>query len=275
MMCQYMERFNKIAVERELSAGAILLWQQLYCMMERKNSFADVKICTAVLLGLLNLTRNGFQKARKALIDAGVLEIRQEGSETFYTLELVKFPSDCIVAKSSCSRTDNFDIAGQVATHAFLCENNPPLAQSANMESVSAPHYPSGDIIHNSRFEQPMQEFTDVYHNNPELDYVLRQWVQMRKDNGWELSLWGLQELLKKLAILAAGDIKAMIATVRQSIARRWKGFHPLRKESKPSGEKLRQEERQQELLDKQQNRTGRVTHKFRNEGRDLEYLVQ
>ena len=87
---RHIERFNRIAVERELSAGAILLWQQLYCMMQRKNNFSDVKICTAVLLGFLDLTRNGFQKARKALVEAGVLGIRYEGEEIYYTLELAQ-----------------------------------------------------------------------------------------------------------------------------------------------------------------------------------------
>lgn len=91
---RHIERFNRIAVERELSAGAILLWQQLYCMMQRKNNFSDVKICTAVLLGFLDLTRNGFQKARKALVEAGVLGIRYEGEDIYYTLELVHFAHD-------------------------------------------------------------------------------------------------------------------------------------------------------------------------------------
>lgn len=117
-----------------------------------------------------------------------------------------------------------------------------------------------------------MKEFTAV-HQDGELYGVLRQWAEMRRENGWTLSLWGLQELLGKLAALAAGDIKTMIATVRQSIARRWKGFHPLRKECKPSGEKLRQEERQREWLEAQQKRNGRTTQKFRKEERDLSFL--
>ena len=117
-----------------------------------------------------------------------------------------------------------------------------------------------------------MKEFTAV-HKDGELYGVLRQWAEMRRENGWTLSLWGLQELLGKLAALAAGDIKTMIATVRQSIARRWKGFHPLRRECKPSGEKLRQEERQREWLEAQQKRNGRTTQKFRKEERDLSFL--
>ena len=117
-----------------------------------------------------------------------------------------------------------------------------------------------------------MKEFTAV-HQDGELYGVLRQWAEMRRENGWTLSLWGLQELLRKLAALAAGDIKTMIATVRQSLARRWKGFHPLRKECKPSGEKLRQEERQREWLEAQQKRNGRTTQKFRKEERDLSFL--
>ena len=288
---RHIERFNRIAVERELSAGAILLWQQLYCMMQRKNNFSDVKICTAVLLGFLDLTRNGFQKARKALVEAGVLGIRYEGEDIYYTLELVHFSAD---EKAVVDITVNS--ANTVGRH----DHMPPLAQRANMEypdgdafsvlqsginssgcasslaRFSAPtctkSTPSGDVISNNGYEETMKEFTAV-HKDGELYGVLRQWAEMRRENGWTLSLWGLQELLGKLAALAAGDIKTMIATVRQSLARRWKGFHPLRKECKPSGEKLRQEERQREWLEAQQKRNGRTTQKFRKEERDLSFL--
>ncbi len=330
---RHIERFNRIAVERELSAGAILLWQQLYCMMQRKNNFSDVKICTAVLLGFLDLTRNGFQKARKALVEAGVLGIRYEGEDIYYTLELVNFPSDYVASKSPCLRTitpdqknvgcahagtdfesclalDKIsgardekaaaDIAVDSANTVGRHDHMPPLAQRANMEypdgdafsvlqsgtnfsvcasslarsfaPISAKSTPSGDVISNNGYEETMKEFTAV-HQDGELYGVLRQWAEMRRENGWTLSLWGLQELLRKLAALAAGDIKTMIATVRQSIARRWKGFHPLRKECKPSGEKLRQEERQREWLEAQQKRNGRTTQKFRKEERDLSFL--
>ncbi len=288
---RHIERFNRIAVERELSAGAILLWQQLYCMMQRKNNFSDVKICTAVLLGFLDLTRNGFQKARKALVEAGVLGIRYEGEEIYYTLELVHFSRDEKAA---------VDIAVNSANTVGRHDHMPPLAQRANMEytgdnafsvlqsgtnssgcasslarffaPISAKSTPSGDVISNNGYEETMKEFTAV-HKDGELYGVLRQWAEMRRENGWTLSLWGLQELLRKLAALAAGDIKTMIATVRQSLARRWKGFHPLRKECKPSGEKLRQEERQREWLEAQQKRNGRTTQKFRKEERDLSFL--
>ena len=288
---RHIERFNRIAVERELSAGAILLWQQLYCMMQRKNNFSDVKICTAVLLGFLDLTRNGFQKARKALVEAGVLGIRYEGEDIYYTLELVHFAHD---EKAAVDITVNS--ANTVGRH----DHMPPLAQRANMEypdgdafsvlqsginssgcasslaRFSAPtctkSTPSGDVISNNGYEETMKEFTAV-HKDGELYGVLRQWAEMRRENGWTLSLWGLQELLGKLAALAAGDIKTMIATVRQSLARRWKGFHPLRRECKPSGEKLRQEERQREWLEAQQKRNGRTTQKFRKEERDLSFL--
>ena len=122
---RHIERFNRIAVERELSAGAILLWQQLYCMMQRKNNFSDVKICTAVLLGFLDLTRNGFQKARKALVEAGVLGIRYEGEDIYYTLELVNFAHDEKTAADIA-----VDSANTVGRH----DHMPPLAQRANMK---------------------------------------------------------------------------------------------------------------------------------------------
>ena len=159
----------------------------------------------------------------------------------------------------------------QSGTNSSGCASS--LARSFSpMAPTSAKSTPSGDVISNNGYEETMKEFTAV-HQDGELYGVLRQWAEMRRENGWTLSLWGLQELLRKLAALAAGDIKTMIATVRQSLARRWKGFHPLRRECKPSGEKLRQEERQREWLEAQQKRNGRTTQKFRKEERDLSFL--
>ena len=63
--------------------------------------------------------------------------------------------------------------------------------------------------------------------------------MQQREQNGWTLTLWGLEELLKKLVQLAAGQIETMVEIVKQSIKRRWKGFHALKVQSRPCGEKL------------------------------------
>ena len=237
--------------------------------------------------------------------------IRYEGEDIYYTLELAQSGvrdekaalSGNNFSAFSTDEKDTTDIAVDSANTVGRHDHMPPLAQRANMEypndnafsvlqsgtnssgcasslarsfspiaPISAKATPSGDVISNNGYEETMKEFTAV-HKDGELYGVLRQWAEMRRENGWTLSLWGLQELLRKLAALAAGDIKTMIATVRQSLARRWKGFHPLRRECKPSGEKLRQEERQREWLEAQQKRNGRTTQKFRKEERDLSFL--
>ena len=300
-MFNQLERFHQQAVKLNLSLTAILLWQQLYFTMTRKQNFTQVQIPTAVLLAQLNISRSSLLRARQSLIEAGLLEsgVTDGGQEIWYTLitdGLVKIPSGCVVEKSACLRTSctprgaNFPTAlpdeifpasfdcGQISDaldekNAALSDKDFPASADTVDYANDITNYPSGDIIYNNGYEQPMREFTTI-HDDGELHGVLRQWAEMRKDNGWELSLWGLQELLKKLAVLAKGDIKTMIATVRQSIARRWKGFHPLRKECKPSGEKLRQEEQRAEWMNAQGNRNGRTTQKFANEGRDLSYLV-
>ena len=45
--------------------------------------------------------------------------------------------------------------------------------------------------------------------------------------------------------MLGNGEIKVMAAIVKQSLERRWKGFHKLRMGGNVSGEKLRQQEAQ------------------------------
>ena len=86
---QHLEQFHREAVNKNLSAGAILLWQQLYFTMERKNQFADLPLNTAVLTAQLKVSRQGLALMRQALADNGLLAVRvDEHQQTFYTLML-------------------------------------------------------------------------------------------------------------------------------------------------------------------------------------------
>ena len=98
----------------------------------------------------------------------------------------------------------------------------------------------------------------------------------MRLKNGWQLTAWGLEALLENLQEIAAGSVENMIATVKKSIQRRWKGFFSYTPDSRPNGAKLRRLEEKEERDNARRinNRSG-VSHKFENEGRDLSYLVQ
>ncbi|MBQ5682664.1 MAG: hypothetical protein IIV26_04020, partial [Peptococcaceae bacterium] len=84
---QTLEHFHREAVKHNLSAGAILLWHQLYFTMERKNQFADLQQSTAVLMAQLQVTRQGLAVMRQVLTERGFLNVRvDEHQQTFYTL---------------------------------------------------------------------------------------------------------------------------------------------------------------------------------------------
>ncbi len=88
-MLVIIERFTQQAVNQNLSAGAILLWQRLYCTMQRKGQFADVHQHTAVLMASLKVSRQGLQQMRQMLVDKGFLIVRvDEHQQIFYTLML-------------------------------------------------------------------------------------------------------------------------------------------------------------------------------------------
>ena len=106
--------------------------------------------------------------------------------------------------------------------------------------------------------------------------HSLCQWADMRLKNGWQLTAWGLEVLLENLQEIAAGSVENMIATVKKSIQRRWKGFFSYTPDSRPNGAKLRRLEEKEERAQQNHRRTySGVTQKFKNEGRDLSYLVQ
>ena len=105
-------------------------------------------------------------------------------------------------------------------------------------------HYTGGDVLLNGSYRKRLAQFTEKY-NSLDLRGKLESWIAMRQENGWTLGSWGLDTLLEKLVMLGNGEIKVMAAIVKQSLERRWKGFHKLRMGGNVSGEKLRQQEGQ------------------------------
>ncbi len=128
-----------------------------------------------------------------------------------------------------------------------------------------------GDIVMNGDYRAYLQAFCRRY-EDISLSIELTQWMEQREKNGWTLTVWGLEALLQKLVQLAAGQISAMVDIIRQSVKRRWKGFHPLKQKSRPSGQQLRKlKEKEQKAA--QHWPLGKP--KFQKEDRDLNFLMR
>ena len=117
-------------------------------------------------------------------------------------------------------------------------------------------------------------------YNDSSLQSSLTSWLQQREQNGWTLTLWGLEELLRKLVQLAAGQAETMVAIVKQSIKRRWKGFHALKVQSRPCGEKLLQlEEKERRAYEKAHPKQPAIVRKLFGMGEasdeDLSFLEE
>ena len=100
----------------------------------------------------------------------------------------------------------------------------------------------------------------------------LLQWAEMRRKNGWTLTLWGLEELLKKLIALSDGIGANMAQIVAQSVNRRWKGFFALKVKAKPGGEALCKQEASNQPSPKQWDKPA-AWQKCKPEGSDLSFL--
>ena len=274
-MLQTIERFNQHAVKQNLSAGAILLWQRLYITMQHKGQFADVQQNTAVLTAQLEVSRQGLQQMRQMLVDKGFLQIQMdEHQQIFYTLMIDgKTVGPDNTAGAGSPRQQSINGTGNPTPATDSAEKPRPLGEVAGRrpdgEGIAVP---SGDLILTNRIRPYIDTFCKQAGANVKLE--LLQWAEMRRQNGWTLTLWGLEELLKKLITLAEGKAEHMAEIIRQSVSRRWKGFFPLSRKANPSGEKLRKQEaaRQPEYSRKPWAKPNPV-HKFKPEGRDLSFL--
>ena len=293
-MLYTLDRFNQLAAKQYLSAGAILLWQRLYFTMQRKNQFADLQQNTAALIAQLNITRQGLQLMRQSLIEKGFLKVRvDEHQQTFYTLML------------------DGKVVGEPDTHTHTVSSRPEARQSRSGEILAAQkdfstslrfgrndncdgmpdvykscvvgadahirpltegltERASGDIILTNRIRPYIDQFCDRF--GPAMKGDLIQWAEMRRKNGWTLTLWGLEALFKKLIDLSGGIGAQMAQIVAQSVTRRWKGFFALKVKAKPSGGALRKQEQEPELRRKPWEKPNPL-QKFKPEGRDLSFL--
>lgn len=260
-MIQHLERFHNTAKQYHLTVSAILLWQMLYVYMARSSGFVRYTLDTAVFTDRLQLTRQGFLQARKSLEAAGLLQTElDERQRIWYTLCL----DGRAMEDGRTPQREQRDVPVSDAAKAAIAE---PLAQQpvrqekapamevqhpATMQAVAEQSeaveviftnaaYHRGDIIMNSSYKT----YLNVVESRlgSDVRYALHSWLKQRQDNGWTLTLWGLEALLQNLIRLAEGQVARMVDIVKQSIRRRWRGFFALRVQSRPSGAKLVKEE--------------------------------
>ena len=278
-MSYAIERFNQYAVKHSLSAGAILLWQHLFFTMKRKNQFRYVQQHTSVLMAVLNISRQGLQNMRQMLVDNGLLEVQQdEHQQIFYTLlmdgKLVEETDERKAVQADEKPLS--DAAIQVLKEPLACPEHlnvnstiyQPISEKQNTM------LPSGDIILNGRCQVYIEQFCEKF--GPAMKLELLDWADMRRKNGWTLTLWGLEEALKKLIALSGGNGVKMAQIAAQSVKRRWKGFWEVKIKPKPCGAKLLQQEAEEQRITSESRKPWekqRMLSKCKPEGRDLSFL--
>lgn len=303
-MLQTIERFNQQAVKHNLSAGAILLWQHLFFTMERRNQFAAVHQNTAALIAQLEVTRQGLQLMRQSLVDKGFLKVYvDEHQQTFYTLMIegkvvgehvrtdaavgegspfpnMKNHAKFINGTGNPSPTDTLFVSHTVDMQRDVQRHSPAnltMNMVQNDVQIGKESYPSGDIILTSKFRPYIDMFCDKY--GPAVRTDLLEWAEMRRKNGWTLTLWGLEEAFKNLIKLSDGDAFRMREIVSHAVEMRWKSFYPVKVKANPSGAKLRALEAKENASANTKNdsrngyRKSVPEPKFKPEGRDLSFL--
>ena len=293
------KQFNKQAIAYDLSGRQMQLWQFLYELLAGYGRH-DVMIHTSLLLDGLEISRSQFLRIRQVLVEWGFLAIRQNSrQQTFYTLLLEgrqvalaaaapqkdaqpsapkpavqeerqqpsAAPSTTAPAETDCSA-----IPAQPSSSMALQPTHSPAASTF---SISGEAFSGGDVILNNACSTDLQQFYEPY-DNAMLSGYLRQWVEMRRKNGWTLTSWGLWTLLEKLRALAEDSAEKMASIVQQSLKRRWKGFYPLQAQHRPSGERLRRlEEQQAREKERSRRHLPKSLRKFESDDTDLSFLEE
>ena len=283
MTSNILMQFNHAATALHLSGRQMQLWMSLYEIITTHKQ-QDMALYTPLLLDKVQLCKRQFLRVRQALVDAGFLAIRHdENRQIRYTLLLnnreIAVATMVEDVEKSCDVMENAENVDETSVGEDIIlpqgQRNGNHGNGSLICSPTAAHPIAAKLTRQDYYEA-IEDFCQSYNQPPMLLHSLCQWADMRLKNGWQLTAWGLEALLENLQEIAAGSVENMIATVKKSIQRRWKGFFSYTPDSRPNGAKLRRLEEKEERDNARRinNRSG-VSHKFKNEGRDLSYLVQ
>ena len=276
-------QFNHAATALHLSGRQMQLWMSLYEIITTHKQ-QDMALYTPLLLDKVQLCKRQFLRVRQALVDAGFLAIRHdENRQIRYTLLLnnreIAVATMVEDVEKSCDVMENAENVDETSVGEDIIlpqgQRNGNHGNGSLIGSPTAAHPIAAKLTRQDYYEA-IEDFCQSYNQPPMLLHSLCQWADMRLKNGWQLTAWGLEALLENLQEIAAGSVENMIATAKKSIQRRWKGFFSYTPDSRPNGAKLRRLEEKEERDNARRinNRSG-VSHKFKNEGRVLSYLVQ
>jgi len=214
-----LQQFHTIAIAHKLSAAAILLWQQIYFTAQAQGKYRNLCLRTADLTEALDITRNGLQKVRHTLTNAGLLKVRIDNRQrVYYTLML------------NGKNIDEKSVGADLRV--FCADARPQNHETQNHGTAKpSPTVNRGDIIHNNAYRKLVDAFCAQYDNQHRitLEIALQQFFHKRKQKGKTLTRAGLDALLHKLVALAENNIRTMIDIVNQSINRGWTGFYPYK----------------------------------------------
>ena len=225
-----LQQFHTQAVRHKLSAAAILLWQYIYFIANAQGNYANLCLRTPDLTDTLHITRNGLQKVRRTLVNAGLLQVRIDHRQhVYYTL----------LIDGKTINDDDHSVPydkNSVGDDVSASRNNPiPMKNHAssrrNGSSMSNNTTTNTDIIHNNAYRKLVDAFCAKYtgHDRNTLESALMQFLYRRKTQGKTLTKAGLDALLGKLVNLAQNNIRNMIDIIQQSLNRGWMGFYPCR----------------------------------------------
>ena len=232
-----LQQFHTTAIRHKLSATAILLWQYIYFIANAQGKYANLCLRTLDLTDTLHITRNGLQKVRRTLVNAGLLQVRIDHRQhVYYTLMINgkivggndnddnKTPVRVDIPHDKPVRTDDKPV--RVDDHIDPNTRADVIIRPYKINATT-----NTDIIHNNAYCKLEDAFCAQYtgYDRNTLESALLQFLYRRKERGKTLTKAGLEALLDKLVTLAQNNIRIMIDIIYQSLNRGWMGFYPCK----------------------------------------------
>ena len=258
--------FYTFTTNTRLSATAQQLWHCLYYRMGQNHTTHFCEIASTAIEAELGICRKTLQRARVALVKAGLLRCEVRGKSVYYML-LVPEDSSNIQPESTVSNTVNeapmnntTASTKNTALHADMtdttvtaddsafCMNTiitMPLSADAS-DAVSAQYPPAAtsrdyaaampqrqpDVLFNNKYEILLYEYLDKYRDNRFAQACSNHFAMLKelyRSRGKKtLTAGGFHNIMQQLDILSGDDMETRLAIMERSLRNRWAGFFPL-----------------------------------------------
>lgn len=225
----------------EMTPAAVLLWYGLMFLTNKAGWRKGVALPMSRIEGVTLMTESRIYRARKILVEAGILEVEEKGSHRASVYTLIPF-EEFRDLQSALHNDTHSDTQNEGQNETQIDGNAPRALQNeaendTHFGSITKPRL-NRDVRKNQKKKFSLEAWLEEVESP--WNELMRMWLEYKKArNEAYTSEMGTKACLTKLKNLSGNSPQTAQAIIEQSMANNWAGLFPLSAQTsrgRPSG---------------------------------------